>query len=80
MKWINFPVVPIANIPQIPKFPCWGQAYSRLLSVGEFQLTEPRSAEIFVKLVEEAKKSKYIVSQKLRTNFFEKPLHEIKHL
>ena len=46
---------------------------SRILSDGEFQLTKPWSAKIFV---EEAQKCKYTVSQKLRKKFHEKSVQK----
>ena len=51
--------------------------------LGEFQLSEPWSAKILVKLVEEANKWKYIVSieapqKKFAKNLYRKPLNVCK--
>ena len=69
-------VLPIRNIPQTPKLPCWGQAFLlKILSDGEFQVTESCSAKM---PVEEAQKCNILFDEIFLKNLYRKSLNTCK--
>ena len=71
VKWINYRVWPIPNIPQKPWITWWGQiSFSRSLSDQEYQLTEHWSAKIVDKVVEEGKNAAYWFLRSCRKTYF----------
>ena len=64
VKWINY-------LPCFTKTACDGDkfSFSRLLSDGEFQLTDPRSAKILDEVVEDPK-IRILDTYKLQKNIF----------
>ena len=62
IKWINYLVLPKTALSPVTKINVMETNFPpRILSDGEFQLTEPRSAKILGKVVEKVQKCSLLV-------------------